>query len=84
MRSLGFTGNEAAPGIMAARKTPATPKARKSSGTETLASVTRERDALRAEVAKLRAKIEAMGKARTQLETRIEAALATLSKLIGK
>jgi hypothetical protein len=83
-------------GMVTKRKTaaPATPKpkspgrvARKTvaaakSG-DTLATVTAERDALRKEVAQLHERINGLAGIRAELETRLNAAMAAVQKIIG-
>lgn len=49
-----------------------------------LGAVTAERDALRIEVAALRARIETLVSVRSELETRLESAVSAVQKLLGR
>ena len=49
-----------------------------------LAAMTAERDALRQEVATLRARIETLTSVRSELETRLDSAVSAVQKLINR
>ena len=54
------------------------------SAADSLSVVTAERDALRKEVATLRVRIETLVSVRAELETRLESAVSTVQKLLGR
>jgi hypothetical protein len=49
-----------------------------------LAAVTAERDALRAEVASLRARVESLTSVRGELQTRLDGVVVQIEKLLGR
>lgn len=80
----GAAAKPARGGRTPATRTAARPKSQGTAAVDPLGIVTAERDALRLEVAGLRVRIDTITAVRSELEARLNNAVAAVEKLLGR